>query len=232
MQRNESSPHWALLGLGAPYDSRDVEAVKAFLSKKGSPPLVIAADGGCELIASLGLLPDIVIGDMDSISENKKENLQKRGIPFMIHPEEKDKTDSQLAFEFAKGSGCNEVVLAGALGERLDHTLANIAMMGAHLLQSTVDTVRLIGGGHEIVVLKSQVSMSGRSGEIVSLIPFTSTVEGVTITGFHYPLREATLRWSETLGVSNYLEEEAGTIHIKSGILLAIRYYGRLPFKG
>ncbi|NLA07290.1 MAG: thiamine diphosphokinase [Firmicutes bacterium] len=225
MLQNERESYWALLGLGAPYDSSDVEAVKALLSEKGSSPFVIAADGGCDLIASLNLCPDVVIGDMDSISDGKMENLRKRDIPFIIHPKEKDKTDSQLAFEFAKNLGYDEMVLMGALGGRLDHTIANISMIGAYLLESEVDEVRLIGGGHEIIILRSQATVSGKSGETVSLIPLTPTAEGVTITGFHYPLDNAVLKWSETLGVSNYLEKEIATIRIRSGILLAIRRY-------
>lgn len=218
-------PSWALIGLDAPYNSKDTKIIKKLLSKKTSSPFIIAADGGCDLISALHLQPDIVIGDMDSISKDKRKDLENSNIPFIIHPREKDKTDSHLALEYAKNSGYNEVVLAGALGGRIDHTLANIHMAGTFLANSPIQHIKLIGSGHEVTIIKSKVSISGHPGETISLIPFTSVVKGVTITGVHYPLDNATLKRGETLGISNYFEDHNANIIIKSGILIIIRLY-------
>ncbi|NLS44225.1 MAG: thiamine diphosphokinase [Firmicutes bacterium] len=222
---NKTKPCWALLGLDAPYDSSDIKEIKALCLKKGPPGFVIAADGGYDLVESLGFCPNAVIGDMDSMPDEKRKSLEKRNVPVIVYPTEKDKTDSHLALEFAKNAGYSEIILVGALGGRLDHTIANIYMMASHLRDSVLCEVRLIGGGHEAVISESQTTITGKPGEIVSLIPLTPTVEGITITGFYYPLYDAALKYGETVGVSNYLKETTAFVCIRSGTLLILRHY-------
>ena len=91
--------------------------------------LVIAADGGANWCAAWGWQPDLVIGDMDSLDEAVAVRLQADGVAFVRHPVEKDETDLELALRAAVERGADEIVVAAALGGRIDHTLGNLALL-------------------------------------------------------------------------------------------------------
>jgi thiamine pyrophosphokinase len=126
-----------------------------------------------------------------------------------------------LCLDYAKNRGATHITMLAATGTRLDHTLANVLLLVP--LADAGICVRIMDAHNEICLVKDRLELSGNPGDLVSLIPLTATVTGVTLTGLSYPLRDQTLRIGTTLGISNFFSESAAQISIKSGTLLVIR---------
>ena len=184
--------------------------------------LIICADGGLGHIRRLGLVPHVAIGDFDSLNDEDIAYLQshKGGIKVLEFPSEKDYTDGQLALEYALDAGVKEVIIYGGFGGRIDHTLANIFM--AKLCLDRGATMRLVSKGQQLSMLKGPTSTNilGNPGDYISLIPLSPKVIGITTEGLRYPLHNATMKFGETLGLSNELTDTTGEIKIRAGILL------------
>jgi thiamine pyrophosphokinase len=184
---------------------------------------VICADGGADHALRLGIMPQIILGDFDSISNNAKDSLAGQQVKAVKFPREKDKTDTQLAVEFAASQGAGEIFLLGATGSRLDHTLANLYLLtraeelGVKL--SLVDQV------NQVWLVSQRIALEGSKGQFVSLLPLTSQVEGVTTRGLKYPLTAATLKWGSSWGVSNEFLVGKAEVSIKEGLLLVIKVW-------
>ncbi|NLV91257.1 MAG: thiamine diphosphokinase [Firmicutes bacterium] len=179
---------------------------------------LICADGGTEHAGELGWVPDLVIGDMDSISPILQQQIQNRGVELSIFPVEKDQTDGELALDYALGLEVEEIVILGALGGRVDHMLSNIFMLsqGAHR------KVQIISGRQRLQVIDSQIEIQGQVGDWVSLIPLTPEVSGIFTTGLYYELRDGTLAFGSSLGNSNRMIESVATVKIHAGKLLVV----------
>ena len=121
---------------------------------------IIGADGGAARALAWGLAPDLVIGDLDSLSARQRKALEARGCPFLVHPRAKDDTDLELALTYAAEQGAQEIVILGALGGRLDHTLANLLLLA--LPQLAGRSVRLVDGLEEALLLRSGGRPSSR----------------------------------------------------------------------
>jgi thiamine pyrophosphokinase len=188
--------------------------------------LVIAADGGGASLASLNLMPHVLLGDFDSISSTVFEDLQgQQGVEVLPFPIQKDFTDMELALELAIERGATELVLLGASGTRLDHTLGNILMLyPVHekgievILEDSHNQIRLLGSfedrGPYQLILKKQENHK------VSLLSLTPQAEGVTTQGLFYPLHEATLYFGSSRGISNEFIGDTATVSLRSGLLL------------
>lgn len=184
---------------------------------------IICADGGANHALAVGIIPHILLGDMDSISDRARETLAQRGVEVIPFPREKDKTDTELATEFAAREGAGEIFLLGATGTRLDHTLANL-----YLLTRAADLgvkLSLVDHTNQVWLVSEAITLRGRKGQFLSLLPLTPQVTGVTTWGLKYPLAGATLVWGSSWGVSNeFLGDEAG-VRIAEGLLLVIQIW-------
>lgn len=183
--------------------------------------LLIGADGGTMHLLAIGRRPHVVVGDLDSLAPAIVADLTAQGTAIERHRPDKDQTDLELAIERAVAEGAAEVILIGALGGRLDQTLANLLILAQ---RSWLAPVRLVEGDQVAEVLRGPgaLEVSGRSGDTVSLIPLSAQVTGITYRGLRYPLENATLRFGSTRGVSNELRDAAATIEIDAGIALII----------
>lgn len=181
---------------------------------------LVAADGGARAVLALGLLPAAVVGDLDSLDEATQRRLREAGCRLVIHPREKDYTDTKLAVRFVLDQGYREVLMLGAIGDRLDHTLGNLQYMAALALDGV--NITMVNEKNTVRVVRGSLELSGRPGEYLSLIPLTPEVTRITITGFKYPLHDATLRWVDGLGISNEFIAQRATINCGEGVLLAI----------
>lgn len=192
--------------------------------------LVIAADGGAAWCLAWGWQPALVIGDMDSLDGATADLLRARDVPFLQHPVEKDATDLELALHTAIQRGAREIVIAGALGGRIDHTLANLALLALPAL--TTLSVRVVDGGQSIVLVRGRATVDGAPGDTLSLLPFGGDACGVSVTGVYWPLRDADLPLGPSLAVSNRLVGARAEISVRSGALLVIhvRADGRTDF--
>lgn len=185
--------------------------------------LIIAADGGASHCARLGLVPDILIGDLDSLAAGSVEQLRARGVAIHRHPPKKDATDLELALDLAVARGATEIWLACALGGRWDMSLANIMLCALDKYRHLAIT--LAGGDCRMHILRPGPPFtvhSLRPGGKVSLLPLTGDVHGLNLAGFRYPLKDASLAFGSSRGVSNVLIAEKGTVSLTEGILLCI----------
>ena len=184
--------------------------------------LILGADGGAALALEQGLVPHLVIGDMDSLRESEQSVLASRGCRFITHPREKDESELELALTYAVEQGAEEILILGALGGRLDHTLANILLLSLPVLKGIV--ARIVDGDEEAVLVRGgeSVTMAGRPGDLVSLLPLGGEVLGVSTTGLAWALAGDTLRFGHTRGVSNEMIASAAQISVGQGHLLVI----------
>lgn len=204
----------------------------AFLRERAAsaaPAALICADGGARHLKAAGMIPTLIVGDMDSLDRGSQESYGSMGVKIIRHPREKDETDTELALREAFVMAPDEVWIWGALGGRIDHALANLSLL-VQGIQRGVD-IRLIDEWCELFLVTRQAVIEGEVGQTVSLLPFMGEVSGVTLTGFEYPLTKAVLAVGRPCGISNVLTARQGVIELESGCLIAVRYFrpGRFP---
>jgi thiamine pyrophosphokinase len=185
---------------------------------------IFCADGGTRHALALGLTPEVIVGDLDSLAPETVLQMETAGVTIHRHPADKDYTDLELALELAVSEKPDEILLVTALGGRLDQTLGNLLL----LTRQEYASVRLtVADGPQWATLlrgPKAVTISGQPGDTLSLIPLTVTVEGVDITGVKWPLVNATLSLGSTLTISNALAEQQATVNIGEGMVLLIHF--------
>jgi len=181
---------------------------------------LICADGGANHLKKLGVIPDILIGDFDSISVETIEFYQNKNIEIINFPPEKDYTDSELAVETAISKGFKDIIILGGIGSRMDHTIANVFLL--KMIHEAGCKGALIDENNIIQLLSKSISINKQNGYKLTLIPLTPTVEGITTNGLYYPLDNFTLKQGSTRGVSNEFLEDKASVSIKNGLLLVI----------
>ena len=186
-------------------------------------PIIICADGATRHLRSLGIVPSVIIGDMDSVDERDLEEYGAKGSTILTYPSAKDETDTELALHYALDLNPEEIWIFGALGGRIDHTLANLSLLVTATKRGV--SAKIIDEACEIFMVVERVTLEGEGGQTVSLLPVSSRVTGVTLDGFEYPLHNAVMEIGKPYGISNTLLGERGTISIATGHLLVIRYY-------
>ncbi len=182
--------------------------------------LVVSANGGLRHLRHLGLLPNWVVGDLDSIDAAQKDWLRDHGVQVEQHPPEKNETDLELALARAIREGCERIRIVAAQGARLDHTLANLFLLTQLDLQSL--DVRLEDGREEVFLIGSEGAIEGAPGDLVSLLPLDGSAQGVTTAGLYYPLAGETLLADRTRGISNVMLGERATVSLERGRLICI----------
>jgi thiamine pyrophosphokinase len=187
-----------------------------------APSIVVAADGGTNHCKTLGVMPDIIIGDIDSMMEDETSAYESAGVKVIRHPARKDETDLELALGYVQQVGITDVTILGGLGGRWDMTLANLLLL-AHPRLGLLN-IRFVDGTHELFLVKPgfRSLLTGKPGDVVSLIPLFGNVEGITTGGLEYPLNDETLALGETRGVSNVLVQEQAEVNIRQGLILCV----------
>ena len=184
---------------------------------------VICADGGAKHVADLGFVPDVIIGDMDSLKPRLLLAFTRQGSRIKQYPTAKDETDTALALTEALADAPDEIIILGALGTRFDHALANV-----HLLRMAAEKgvqTKIIDPYNEISLITPRMpgAFKGLPGEVFSLLPLTEEVQGITVTGARWPLEDDSFYIGLPYGVSNEVLREEVKISVKSGLLLLIR---------
>jgi thiamine pyrophosphokinase len=195
---------------------------EAWRSLVGEDTLVIGADGGAAQALARGLVPDIVVGDMDSLTAAARADLEARGSRFLVHPRAKDETDLELALTCAVAEGAEQIAILGALGGRLDHTLANLLLLA--LPQLAACSVRIFDGPEEALLLRGggRACLHGRPGDLVSLLPLGGDARGVSTAGLAWPLDGESLRFGFSRGVSNEMLAAEAIVALEEGCLLVV----------
>lgn len=192
-------------------DFNEQDFVKGY--KTSAFDCVIAVDGGFAYLEGVGIVPDIILGDFDSLGYVPQGKRVLEFSPF------KDKSDMEIGLDVALVEGYDSVVIYGALGGRLDHTMANIQLFAQFSEQGL--TVTAISP-HEIVrVLTGPGSFDipARESGTVSVFAANDCAYGVTERGMRYSLDQATLTNRTSLGVSNELEGVSATVSVEQGTL-------------
>lgn len=187
--------------------------------------LLVCADGGALHTQKLGILPTIVIGDMDSLEKEKEtfEQLRQTQVEFKRFPAEKDETDLELALDYALDKKCNEILIACPFGGRVDHLLGNILLISQPKYASI--RIYLSDGLQRAVLLraKDEIVLSRDRGNTLSLIPLSPSVQGVCLSGVKWPLNDAILSFGNPISISNEIVSENALVKITNGILLAVQ---------
>ena len=141
----------------------------------------------------------------------------EQGVEFRLVPSEKDVTDTQLAMDIATRGGAGEIVIWGGVGDRLDHTLANLLSAVPYL--KTGIGIRFDSPELTIHLVKDELILRGTPGDTVTVLSLLPEAKDVTLTGFYYPLNHATLDAFHPVGVSNLMTGETASIHVGEGSL-------------
>lgn len=195
----------------------------AALAALDSADSIIAADGGANHCAYLDIIPDYVIGDLDSIEPLLLQNLKKAGVTIEKYPRRKNATDLEIAMDLALEGGARYISLAGVLGKRWDMSFANIMLAAAAKYRAQDITFFADDAVLKILQPGKTHIFKGYSNRTTSFVPLNGAVSGVTLTGFAYPSEEhtiTTIPLGSTLGVSNIIEDDTAREHHHSGILL------------
>jgi thiamine pyrophosphokinase len=180
--------------------------------------VVIAADGGTHHALAQGIVPSVVIGDLDSVTPDEIQQLNAGGAKILKYPHRKDYTDLELALQYAREQPADEVVIVAALGARWDQTMANL------LLPATQPDLRimLMDGSQEIhyLVGGETLEVRGFPGDTVSLIALSEEASGIVTEALEYPLQSETLYLGSTRGVSNVMQGERARVHLGAGRLM------------
>ncbi len=196
------------------------------LAAATQPPLLIAADGGAAHVLAADLVPDIVVGDFDSLGAAERARLEALGVELLVAAPDKDESDMELCLLTALDRGATRVTIVGALGlVRPEHGVANLLL----LVDPRFDEVELAISGRGSHIRRmgtaggpGAATVEGEPGDYVSLFPLGSAVEGVTTEGLRFALADATLPLGPSRGLSNELTSDRARVITRRGRLLVI----------
>lgn len=196
---------------------RDPGATRALVR---SEDVIIAADGGARHALALGVIPDAIIGDFDSLTKAELSVFSDMGVHLLRFPTAKDETDLELALAHAHKAGHSPIIIIGANGGRLDQILGNLSLLSAPEYRGS--DLRLDDGLTEAFFITNKATLHGKAGDTVSLIPWGNPAEGVSTDGLVYPLNQETLFPYRTRSISNQMLSETAKISLKLGLLLCV----------
>ena len=185
----------------------DYEYIK---SKIHPDDYIICADGGYIHAMKMNIKPDIVIGDLDSSPEIEDVSIMK-------YPVRKDYTDGEISIRYAMDNGYDDILILGATGDRMDHTMTDIFLL------TLCKNGCLIDDNNEIYLIRNHLEVYGKKGDTVSILPINGDLEGITTEGLEYPLKNETLYFGKSRGVSNVMENDTCCIETARGLGLLIK---------
>jgi thiamine pyrophosphokinase len=190
---------------------------------RNASTLIIAADGGAQNCLNMKLTPDIIIGDMDSITIKVIESITsgKKPIKFINSIPEKDESDTQLAVDYAVGLGAKRILIVGAVGDRIDHTLANLFLLASPSAENS--DIRILTENNEIFVTRKSCQIDGAAGKMVSLFSLSPYTNFIKTSGLKYKLKNEKLLFSPVRGLSNPFIDSKARIEISEGTLLIVK---------
>lgn len=175
-------------------------------------------DSGCEAFLRIGHLPDMMIGDMDSIHPSSLEKLRESGVKYYPFPVMKDETDLELAIQLGIKLGYQKLLLLGCSGTRLDHTLGNLILLSKYKDYS----IEFLDRNNKIYMMKQSFKISKESqyGKNISFFAFPDTVHQLTLKGFKYPLENYQLGVEDQLCISNEIIGDIGEVEFEGNLIV------------
>jgi len=185
-----------------------------------TPSTLIAVDSGLDHARSLQLKPDLLIGDLDSISTSGLQWAYQQEIEVKDFPRDKDKSDFELALDYARGVS-NRLLAIGSDSGRVDQLFGMIASLAS--TAPYFESCHALIGKTYCTFTSSGANIYRKNGANVSVFAMGGIAEGVSLQGFRWGLSEATLLPGSSLGLSNELNEDIGIISVEKGTLVAIQ---------
>ena len=198
----------------------EIEFLKDYL-KQEDYTYRMAVDGALAKMEELGISPTHIVGDFDTVSPEVLEKYEKdSSIVLERHRPQKDETDTQLAISLMLSAGAQDITIIGALGNRMDHAIANIGLM--YLAHQKGIPCRIVDSRNRITLVEKKAVFHKKEmfGKYISFYPLTGTARGLSLTGFLYPLSGRDIFFGSSLCISNELACEEGVLSLEEGILI------------
>ncbi len=180
---------------------------------------LIAVDGGANKLAKTSFQPDLVIGDMDSITKASKKKY--KNAQFISFPKEKDKIDLELALDYCIEKKFKEILILGAVGSRADMNLTNIFLLAQ--IPKNINA-KIVHENQEIFLLPKKTGLEGVPGEKISFLPISGEVKGLSLEGTKYELKNYGMRFGIGMGLSNEFKSKKIKISFKDGTLVCVHF--------
>ncbi len=182
---------------------------------------IICSDGGAAHAHAQGVMPEIIIGDLDSLSDELVDYYRDNGVPFQIYSKEKDYTDGELALHYALNlDGLSEIILLGALGGRFDQELGHVQLLYQAMIKQSVQ-VSIQNGRETVYAVNSVMQVTGLPGDTVSILPLENR-SNVTAFGLQYPVDNLDINLGCVQGISNVLVGNQAEIRVNKGAVIVI----------
>ncbi|KAB3533131.1 thiamine diphosphokinase [Alkaliphilus serpentinus] len=182
---------------------------------------VICADGAAKYLRLLNIKPDILMGDFDSIDERDLQWMKNHHVEIYEYPARKNFTDTELAIDYAMELKPQLITIVGGVGSRWDHSISNMLLL-YKILNSGIEGV-ILNETNRVTITSSFLELDRINGKTLSIIPITSLVKGVTLKGMEYPLNNYDITMGASIGVSNMIKGEKGSIQLSEGVLLVFQ---------
>lgn len=199
-------------------DIKNTNILKTVIEKND---YVICADGAARYLKELNVYPDLLVGDLDSITKDTLEWIENGKVKTKRFPPKKDMTDTELAVEFAFEKSPTEITIVGAIGTRMDHSLGNLMLL--YKIHNMNIKARIINEFNDITITNNILNLKGKIGQTISIIPIGGNVKGVTLEGLEYPLIDHSIDMGSSLGISNKFKGERAVISVKEGTILVVK---------
>ena len=199
----------------------DLNFLKKIIDKENYD-YIICADGGANFLYKIKVVPDYIIGDLDSLELTTKNYFKQKGVNFKKFPKRKDQTDAQLCIHLAKDLGVLNIELLGALGGRIDHTVANINLM-YYIKKLGLNPIIKTDKEGLYMIEDESIELFGEIGDTISILPVNGDALGITLKGFEYPLDDAIIKYGNPIGISNVMKSNKGIVNVKKGTLLIVK---------
>lgn len=204
----------------------DYEKTKTFIENE-KYNYIICADGGANHLFKMNIIPDYIIGDLDSVNAQVISYYKEKKVDFKKFPSKKNETDTELCILLAQKLKSTHIDFLGALGGRIDHSLANINLL--YYVREKNIYPRIISNKEELyIAISESIKIDGDKGNIISVIPIKEDAIGVTLKNLEYPLDNYDMKFSVPLGISNVMLGKTCEINVKHGSLLVIKNIDKL----
>lgn len=182
---------------------------------------IICADGGAEYCFKNNIIPNLLIGDFDSIDMDILNHYRAIGVKVESFPVEKDYTDTEICIEKAIELKADEICIAAGVGGRMDHSLGNIFLL-SYIMEK--GKKGYIASTHEYVyICRDSITISGKPGDLISIIPIKGNATGLYTEELKYPLKDGEIEFGRALGISNEMLNYSCSIKVGKGTILVIK---------
>lgn len=198
-------------------DIKDLKLLRYLINDSN---FILCADGGLDHLMKIESIPDLVLGDLDSITNTGLEYIKANNILIEKHPVMKDMTDTEIALDYLANKGYKDIIITGGIGSRMDHTMANILLLRSQWEKGI--HVKIINENNSIYFVNNKIKLKRRDNYYVSIIPLNDKGIEISLQGFLYPLTNEKLEFSSTKGISNEIIDNYGIINIHKGQAIII----------